>query len=494
MSHWFDGFNKVHRFQILPDKESDRVNVFYNSRKTCDDHLEKIRTDNSLKGFSFGNKRDPCESFFKKAQSTFSAILDSRDEGKTGSPSAGNIGVTISINYPGNPGGKEKTTQESEGGIKTLHTKTDASVMQAIHPETLEPIGIARQDVLHPDLKGSMSAAHARSDPDTGDLFNFNLEFGRKPTYRIFQVSAATGKTTILASFQGEPAYIHSLFLTPNYVVFCVWNSFLSKGGAAILWHKNVLEAIAPYDSSKPATWYIIDRKHSKGLVATYESPAFYCFHSINAWEEPSASDPNKVDIFTDLVAYENLDVIKKFYYENLLSTAPGNGKYVGKKGDSCRPIFQRYRLPAVPTEPSKSGKMTDLVISAPKSASMELPTMNGNYMMRKGRYVYGFTDRGKSSFVDGLVKFDAETQLPIFWEAHAQSPGEPIFVADPEGREEDDGVLLSVVLDGNTGKSYLLCLSAKDMTEVGRASVDGVVGFGFHGTHVPTSGRTLEL
>lgn len=68
----------------------------------------------------------------------------------------------------------------------------------------------------------------------------------------------------------------------------------------------------------------------------------------------------------------------------------------------------------------------------------------------------------------------------------------------DPAGRAEDDGVLLSVVLDGDRGKSYLLCLDARDMTEVGRAEVDGVVGFGFHGEHVPSQGgdrgRALDL
>ena len=50
---------------------------------------------------------------------------------------------------------------------------------------------------------------------------------------------------------------------------------------------------------------------------------------------------------------------------------------------------------------------------------------------------------------------------------------------------DEDDGVLLSVVLDGPAGKSYLLVLDAKTMTEMGRADVRGVIGLGFHGTHV---------
>ena len=60
----------------------------------------------------------------------------------------------------------------------------------------------------------------------------------------------------------------------------------------------------------------------------------------------------------------------------------------------------------------------------------------------------------------------------------------------DPEGGGEDEGVLLSVVLDGFRERSYLLCLDARTMREVGRADLGAVVGFGFHGIHVPVEGK----
>jgi torulene dioxygenase len=47
-------------------------------------------------------------------------------------------------------------------------------------------------------------------------------------------------------------------------------------------------------------------------------------------------------------------------------------------------------------------------------------------------------------------------------------------MIPNPEGTSEDDGVLLSVVLDGMRGKSYLLCLDARNLSELGRANVDG--------------------
>lgn len=81
-----------------------------------------------------------------------------------------------------------------------------------LDPQTLEPIGTAQQTSLHPSLKGPSSATHAKSDPNTGDLYNYNLEYGRKGTYRVFTVSASSGETCILATISTDPSYLVSLF------------------------------------------------------------------------------------------------------------------------------------------------------------------------------------------------------------------------------------------------------------------------------------------
>jgi torulene dioxygenase len=106
--------------------------------------------------------------------------------------------------------------------------------------------------------------------------------------------------------------------------------------------------------------------------------------------------------------------------------------------------------------------------------------------VLKKHRYVYGVANAGKSTFLDSIVKYDVDTQTAKLWTKHGHTAGEPIFVPNPAENDEDSGVLLSVVLDGILGKSYLLVLDAKDLTELGKAHVDGVIGFGFHGAHVP--------
>ncbi|KAF1811712.1 hypothetical protein P152DRAFT_482743 [Eremomyces bilateralis CBS 781.70] len=526
LSHWFDGLSMVHKFKI--ENDSDQVKVSYSSRFIVDQLIETIRKTGSTEGFTFGQKQDPCQSYFKKLMSVFTAAPPSSTQGgREGS----NIGVTISANMPGfGPFGPDQaeTSKNHASGISTLVTKTDRNAYQHLNPETLEPAGVAIQTSLHPELIGQLSSAHAKSDPDTGDIFNYNLELSSDPTYRIFRVSATTGKTDILAKFKATPAYIHSLFLTQNYVVLCVWNSHLSARGASILWNKNVLDSISPLNPRYPAKWYIVDRKHGRGLVSVYDTPAFYAFHATNAWEEPSKTNPGQTDIIAEIPAFDSIDVLKRFYYENLISSEPGALKYAGKAGNIARPKYRRYRLPDIPQPalqnghanghtrsksilPSSSSPKTlkgRVVFEVPFTASMELPTINPKYLARPHRYIYGICDRGISpSFVDGLVKLDtyaythpsaadAADAKPLYWSQYAHSPGEAIFIADPEGTAEDDGVLLSVVLDGIKGYSYLLVLDAKTMTEVGRAELgEGrCVGFGFHGTHVRPAGRTLDV
>ncbi|KAF9236432.1 hypothetical protein BU15DRAFT_77006 [Melanogaster broomeanus] len=119
------------------------------------------------------------------------------------------------------------------------------------------------------------------------------------PFYRIFRVSAATGKTDIWR--RSLTHRVHTCtppLITENYS--CVWGAQYSWGGAKILWEKNILTAIAPFESFEEALWYVIDRKYGKGVVANM--------------------NPSQIDIVADISMYKNLDVIKRFYFNNIRS------------------------------------------------------------------------------------------------------------------------------------------------------------------------------
>ncbi|KAK0615169.1 carotenoid oxygenase [Bombardia bombarda] len=521
-SHWFDGLAHTHRFEIMSD-ENGTVQMTYSSRRQGDDMVEHIKKHGSRTHYSFGQRSDPCLGLFSKVMSTWRATQSKPEERWIE-----NISVAVHPNFPGldavegnligkREGSKEGATSTgdekgpvSSGGHRaklprTVWLSTDNSMLKQIDPQTLEPIGFATQKALHPALLGHLSCAHAQHDPITGDVFNFNLEFGRTATYRVFQVSASTGKTSILATIRRpdlRAAYIHSLYLSPSYVILCVPSSHIAMNGMRILWERNVLDSIEPFDTSKKCKWFVVDRLHGKGVVAEFDTDAGFFFHTVNAFEERDETDlvDGTNSLFCEVIEFPTLEVMYSMYYDVILQKDGAEKEFWGneqRRRDVMMNMAQyRFRVPLAATEgettasraPNKlSTAAKILTIPAPHAG--ELPTINPLFTTRRHRYVYSVCYRGRSTIMDGIVKTDTLTKDVLFWDnPTGHSPGEAIFIPRPGGTEEDDGALLSVVLDGHNRTSYLLCLDAKTMTELGRGEVGFAVGFGFHGTHVGNS------
>jgi beta,beta-carotene 9',10'-dioxygenase len=84
----------------------------------------------------------------------------------------------------------------------------------------------------------------------------------------------------------------------------------------------------------------------------------------------------------------------------------------------------------------------------------------------------------------------DLEHKATSSWYEEGCYPGEPVFVSGPEAANEDDGVILSVVLDAKKALSFLLILDASNFRELARAEVSHHIPFGFHGNYfAATSG-----
>jgi beta,beta-carotene 9',10'-dioxygenase len=80
----------------------------------------------------------------------------------------------------------------------------------------------------------------------------------------------------------------------------------------------------------------------------------------------------------------------------------------------------------------------------------------------------------------------DVAERTTTVWASDGCYPGEPVFVAEPGAEAEDAGALLSVVLDGDSGSSFLLVLDAATLDELARAEVPRHIPFGFHGQFAP--------
>ncbi|KAL7952097.1 carotenoid oxygenase [Trichoderma barbatum] len=479
ISHWFDGIAHSHRFDIIPPEGPESsASVVYTSRRQSDGAIAEIKEKGWQSSVSFAQRADPCIGIFAKVMTVFA-------------PGKSNNNVTV---VPDMPGGDDVKPGDASKG-KALYVLTDSATVSKLDPKTLEPIGNAKQTSLHPDLKGPVSCAHTQRDPETGDLFNFNLELSSHPTYRIFRVNAKDGSTDILATFSGKDfpaAYMHSFFMTENHIIFCIQSTQYAWSGMKILWERNILDAIKPFDPAIPCKWVMVDRRHGKGVVGEFSTPAGFFFHSVNAFEEvvKDESGNSHTEISMDAISYNNTDILHMFYYDILLDRDGATKKTMLDKQfyktTQNRLSRYRFRIPSKEQSAKETASaVAEEVLTIPAPHVGELPTIHPKRAGKPYRYVYTVNNRGLYVFADSIAKTDTHTKGALIWSGpKGHSPGEAIFVPRPGGTDEDDGVLLSVVLDGTLEKSYLLCLDARTMEEVGRAEADFAIPISLHGAH----------
>ena len=113
-----------------------------------------------------------------------------------------------------------------------------------------------------------------------------------------------------------------------------------------------------------------------------------------------------------------------------------------------------------------------------------EFPRINDAFDGKPYRYCYSTNVLAPTleSDVRPIYKCDLKTQEVYRWSEKGCYPGEPIFVADPKGTKEDDGVILNIVVDDTNKRSFLLVLDAKNLKELARVYVEHYIPFGLHG------------
>ncbi len=305
-------------------------------------------------------------------------------------------------------------------------------------------------------MQGRLGTAHPHRDPATGERFSYEIELVPPSGLRI--VRERKGKRRELAFIpQASPGYLHSFGLTKRYVVIVTqpWNFNLSKflgpdRGPIITnyeWHPEL-----------PSQIILIDRKRG-GVAKTFDTDPFFAFHHINAYDRDGR-------VVIDVCAHKDAGSINALYL-----------KKIRKNNNVPQARYRRFEV-----NPS-TGKLTkrDLI-----EAFIELPQKNYDEVNgRHYRYAYGVGLKGRGSgFIDQLVKADVKKGESKIWRERGVYPGEPIFVPRPHARSEDDGVVMSVVLDGRRRASALVVLDAKSMQEIARASVPHHIPFGFHGLY----------
>jgi beta,beta-carotene 9',10'-dioxygenase len=249
-----------------------------------------------------------------------------------------------------------------------------------------------------------------------------------------------------------EPAYMHSFGLTERWLVLAEF-PFVVNPLALALSGRPYIENYR-WKPDLGTRFTLVDRATGEARGGFQTEPCF-AFHHVNAYEDGD-------EVVVDLCALPDAGVIEDLYLERLRAGKP-----------IATAELTRFRL-----------RLSDRAVKRERLADedIELPRINyARCNERPYRYVWG-VGSGSGGWLERIAKVDTVERTTLSWSQPGCYPGEPVFVARPDAADEDDGVLLSVVLDASAGTSFLLVLDAGDLSELARAEAPHHIPFGFHG------------
>jgi beta-carotene 15,15'-monooxygenase len=267
-----------------------------------------------------------------------------------------------------------------------------------------------------------------------------------------------------------EPAYMHSFAITPRYVILTEFplrldpSRFLKPGRQAPF-----IEQFE-WEPDRGTRVIVVDRTTGE-TVATPTAGPIFGFHHVNAFERSGGDE-----IVFDLETVPDATTIDSLYLDELragdLDTLAGRlDRYtISLDGDG------RYGAGGVSVERETL-----------YDEGTALPTVSPRRWCRAHRYVYAMSmDQPASGWAHGVLKIDADTGDAVEHRTGGDYFGEPIFVPDPDGDAEDDGVVLTVALDEGADTSRLVVLDGASLEERARVTLPHQVPFDFHGRYFP--------
>lgn len=426
LAHWFDGYAMLHKFTIQNGKVTYR-NRFLTPPSFNIDHEKGIITTAGS-----GSLPSPSGSFLKKITNIFKTVpLD-------------NTNVSV-IDFNDRYFAVSDFTRIIEFDLPTLETKGE----HLFKDEVGDTFGF--------------SSAHPCVDANTQQMFNFICELGPVVKYKLYSMDIKTGKRQLLKTFtRPKASMIHSTALTPNYYILIETPAHVNFLDIVLseFRQKPLCEAVF-WDEKDTTNFYIVNRKTKEMTILEYD--AFFFFHTINAFEEGGK-------IIIDLSWSKRGDLMKDFYIDKLLTE--------GMSDDNAN-------LPARFEIELEKKKISMQFLT---SEYGELPQIHPDLATQKYRYTYcmGLNKARKGDVYNQLLKLDVQTGNHQIWHEDRTYPAEPIFVPHPNAKAEDEGVVMSVVLDAKGEQSFLLVLDGQTFTEIARVNIPHLIPMGFHGRFFP--------
>jgi carotenoid cleavage dioxygenase-like enzyme len=293
-----------------------------------------------------------------------------------------------------------------------------------------------------------------------GRWWNVGVGFGRTCEYVLFS-SDAQGVRDVKARIPVKrPGYLHAFVVTATHAVIweCAWRAHPLRfvfAGESYAAHFDWM----PQHGSRLHTVRLTD-----GGVRSWDAPPLVLFHASQAFDVGA-------DVVVDL-CLQDAPVVEEFQIARLRQ---------GMAVKATRARHTRFVL--------APGATTAREEALP--GCFELPQVNTAVATRgKARFVWGATtaETTPGEFFNRTLKFDHVTGQIIQAGSDEGVALEPLFVRNPGGSAEDDGVLLVHTLSDTDPGSRMRVLDAATLEERAVIEVPHVIPFGFHGAWKPAA------
>jgi all-trans-8'-apo-beta-carotenal 15,15'-oxygenase len=328
------------------------------------------------------------------------------------------------------PGNVSNTSVVMENG--RLLSLWEGGPPYALDPATLETRGLA-------DFGGTLKAfsAHPRIDPDTGELFNFGIDYGPKTTLTPYRIHNGEARRLPQVTLP-YPVMNHDFVLTKHHLVFCL-GPILVRSLKLILGMASFDDALH-WEGGKPALILLVPRD-GRGAPRFIETDPFFQFHFANGYEDDGA-------LVLDLARYPDYAVIGQALRDYWRSDWPAKGMAT----------LTRLRIEL------GSGRVEARTYSA--GSANEFPRIDPRRIGKRYRFAYiacNPADRTRG-LQQQIARVDVESGAVS---THDFGPdgyvGEPVFIPRDGGSEEDDGVVVTLVFESGAQRTAIIGLDARD-------------------------------
>lgn len=326
----------------------------------------------------------------------------------------------------------------------------------AFDPTTLETHGYVQY--AGPEPTGNIACAHLHWDPLAEEWVTFETAFGSPSKYHVYAMTDPADRRTIASIPVDRPAYMHSFALTPNYVVLTEFPLVVDPLDFFKPGRRGPFIENYEWRPERGTRFLVVDRE-TGDLVAEPRTEAFFGFHHANAYEDNG-------ELVVDLETVPDAESLDTLSLDRL--RAGEFGVFGG--------ALERFRI---------AGDEIDR--ETIYEGSTALPTVSPERWCQKHRYVYAQDgDQPITDWPRAVSKIDTETGHVEIFDDGENYFSEPIFVPRPGGTAEDDGVVLTVMLDVDAERSVLVVLGGESFSELARAPVPHAIPFDFHGRYFP--------